>query len=170
MGPITQPQVVAAIAKSRSARCSLRHMLFQRAYAGVLQLGCTLPALMTYVVLLQLESLPNCLGLLQVNPQSSVLRCYAGMALHKMGRTQEALQQLQVEMLSRGWLSLLASALLPASTAQCALRPAAALLLRWGAKGGGGNFCTPARSTAAQCQLSCTAWPLQQLLVGRADA
>ena len=91
------------------ACCSLSHdgsqMLSHCTCAAVLQLGCTLPASMACVGLLQLEGLPDCSGLLQVNPQSSVLRCYAGMALHKMGRTQEALQQLQVGMLKWHWLA-----------------------------------------------------------------
>ena len=81
-------------------------MLFRCTCAAVLQLGCTLAVLMTWISLLQLESLPNLFSLLQVNPQSSVLQCYAGMALHKMGRIQEALQQLQVGMPSWRWLAL----------------------------------------------------------------
>lgn len=33
---------------------------------------------------------------LTINPGSSVLMCYLGMALHKMGKNDEALEQLQV--------------------------------------------------------------------------
>lgn len=34
---------------------------------------------------------------LLINQRSSVLRCYVGVALHKIGRAQDALDQLQVE-------------------------------------------------------------------------
>ena len=33
---------------------------------------------------------------LLINQRSSVLRCYVGVALHKIGRAQDALDQLQV--------------------------------------------------------------------------
>ena len=33
---------------------------------------------------------------LLINPRSSVLRCYVGLALHKINRFQDALEQLQV--------------------------------------------------------------------------
>ena len=33
---------------------------------------------------------------LHINQRSSVLRCYLGVALHKIGNTQDALDQLQV--------------------------------------------------------------------------
>lgn len=33
---------------------------------------------------------------LNINPRSSVLRCYLGMALHKLKRNAEALEMLQV--------------------------------------------------------------------------
>ena len=34
---------------------------------------------------------------LLINQRSSVLRCYVGVALHKIGRAQDALDQLQVQ-------------------------------------------------------------------------
>lgn len=36
---------------------------------------------------------------LLINQRSSVLRCYVGVALHKIGRAQDALDQLQVYLL-----------------------------------------------------------------------
>lgn len=46
---------------------------------------------------------------LQINQRSSVLRCYLGVALHKIGRGQEALEQLQVCGLLHHWQGASAS-------------------------------------------------------------